>query len=133
MSGTGYEFTQDQNTTMDRLAGRMRWVGRLLMFVAVLSAAESGLLLWKGSGGALGLEVGAVLLLIGLWSTRAGGEFARITRTQGADISHLMQGLRELRKLYDLQFWAFVVLAILLAVALLSTAAGPGRLTGPYP
>ncbi len=133
MTNATYEFTPEQNVTLARLAARMRVVGRALILVALLATAESLLLTWKGSGSAVGYEMGAVLLLIGFWSARAGREFLQVTETRGADIPHLMSALRELRKLYDLQFWALVILAALIALALLAALAGPGRIAGPYP
>jgi hypothetical protein len=90
-------------------------------------------LVLKGMGSAVGFEMAAILVLIGFWSVRAGSEFSRIVKTEGADVSHLMQGLREIRKLYDLQFWAFVALAVLVSLALFAVAVGPGRVNGPYP
>jgi hypothetical protein len=128
-----HEFTAEENAAFARLAARMRVVGRLLVVAATLAAAESLVLLSRGSGSALGLEIGVILLLIGLWSVRASMEFSRVTQTQGADISHLMKAVRELKKLYDVQFWGFIALAVMLALTLLAVVVGPGRLTGPYP
>lgn len=133
MTRTTYEFTPEQNLALTGLAGRMWAVGGILMVVALLILAESTALVWKGTGSAVGFEVGAILLLIGFWSIRASGQFLRVVRTEGADISHLMDGLREIRKLYELQFWAFVVLSAMVALALFAVLAGAGRLHGPYP
>jgi hypothetical protein len=100
--------------------------------VALLLAGQ-GLLRWKQPGSLVGVEVGAILALIGFWSVRAGGEFYRVVTTQGADLSHLMRGLGAIRKLYELQFWAFVLLAFLVSLGLFAVAVGPGRVNGPYP
>jgi len=130
---TSYEFSAQENRELDGLAGRMRAVGWLLFVVGVLAAAEWVFLRVKGSGNAMGLVVGPVLFLIGFWSRRAGNELSQVVRTAGADIQHLMRALHEVRKLYELQFWAFVLLAIVFSLAMLGFVTGPGRVGGPYP
>ena len=81
---------------------------RLLMIIAMMAVGESVIMLLHGRGGMVGVEVGAVLGLIGIWSTRAANEFGQVARTTGSDIAHLIGALREIKKLYDLQFWAFL-------------------------
>ncbi|MBI4501093.1 MAG: hypothetical protein HY700_08030 [Gemmatimonadetes bacterium] len=67
------------------------------------------------------------LCLVGWWSTRAGAAFSRIATTKGADVSHLMKAITEIRKLYDLQFWVLIALLFLLLFTLLAVSVGPAR------
>ena len=133
VSNPGYEFTPEQNVTLNRLAARMRFVGGALIVVAFLAAGESLVLAWQGSGMGVGLAIGAILLLIGVWSMRAGGQFRAVTASRGDDISHLMAAITEIRKLYDLQFWALLVVVILLSLSLIGMMAGPARVPGGLP
>lgn len=119
---TGYEFTPLQNVVIGDLAFRMRAVGGALCVLAVL------MFIWAVVGGAgnrlLEAEGGIILGFIGLWSYRAGSELRRVARTEGGDVAHLMKAFGEIRKLYDLQFWVFLAVALLLAVTLLMAITG---------
>jgi hypothetical protein len=119
-----YEFTAKQNAIVRHLASRMRAVGTglivitaLLVLRAVLGSVEFGTLIWIGA---------AVLGCIGFWSVRAGIELQRVVRTEGTDIPYLMRALTEIRKLYDLQYWVLVALALLAAFTVLVAIAGRG-------
>jgi hypothetical protein len=129
----GYEFTAEQNVTLSGLAARMRFVGAALIVVALLAVAESLTLSWRGSGGFVGVAIGAILLLIGAWSVRASGQFRAVAASQGADISHLMNAITAIRRLYDVQFWALLVVAVLLSLSLISVMAGPARVPAVLP
>lgn len=122
MSVPTYEFTPGQNIVLGHLASRMKIVGRVLMALALLAMAQS--FLSPDSGSAIGLEVGIVIGLLGLWSARAGAAFSKVATTQGADVSYLMRALGDISKLYDLQFWIFLGLAVLLGVTLLVAMTG---------
>jgi hypothetical protein len=133
MSNSSYEFSREQNDAVSLLAQRMRVVGVLLLLVGILVTGETILLLRFGQGTVVGIAVAVALGLIGYWSIRAAREFFRIVTTQGADLSHMMTGLREIRKLYDLQFWTLIVLVFMASLGVFAVAVGAGRMTGPYP
>lgn len=117
-----WEFTPEQNVVLLHLAGRMRMVGVALILIAALLEAWAVL----GTGGMLALQAGIVLALTGWWSTQAAVALVRAARTHGADRSLLMRALREISKLYELQYWIFLVTALVLAVTLLLTISGGG-------
>ena len=133
MSVSQYEFTAEQNTDLRRLADRMNVVGRLLILVAVLGAAESTILILDGSRNPAGLIISGLLLVLGIWNVRGATEFLGVTRTRGADLDHLMKALREVRRLFDLQFWSLLVVAALITIVVIAMVSGPGRIDGPYP
>ena len=117
-----WEFTPQQNFMLGRLAQRMRVVGIALMVLAALLGLRAAL-----GGDAIGLlavQAGIVLGLTGFWSVRAAAELSSVVTTAGADMDHLMGALGEIRKLYELQFWIFLVVALLLGATLLMAITG---------
>lgn len=114
-----YEFTESQNETLRVLANRMRWVGWFLTVLGVFvgigllagaAQSTSELLTYIGSA--------VIYFLIGIWTVRAAGSFTQIVLTEGSDITRLMDGLGELRKLYTLQFWLIVTAIFLVSAAI---------------
>jgi hypothetical protein len=63
---------------------------------------------------------GLLYLLIGAWTRSAARSFKKIVDTQGSDISHLMEALASLNKMYSLVYTLIVIglLLILAAVGL---------------
>jgi steroid 5-alpha reductase family enzyme len=110
-----------QNLVLGDLAFRMRAVGDALMGLALLLVV---LAVFGAGSSLIEAQAGIVLALIGFWSYRAGTELRRVARTEGSDVQHLMNALGEIRKLYDLQFWIFLAVALLLAVSLLVAITG---------
>jgi hypothetical protein len=60
--------------------------------------------------------VGLILLLVGIWTRKASGGFAGIVRTQGRDISRLMDALDALRKQYSLIYYIIMLAVIVFLV-----------------
>jgi hypothetical protein len=63
---------------------------------------------------------GLIFLLTGVWTRTAGASFKKIVDTQGSDISHLMNALSSLHRMYSLIFTLIVIglLAVVASVAL---------------
>jgi hypothetical protein len=152
-----YEFTQQQNSLIGGLAGRMGGVGLFLVVVAILNLLVSVLVivaiyraklpqsyvdavLEKASeaaktdvgtqlsklppdnhlwGVAIGSAVnGLIYLLIGVWTRRSASSFKKIVDTRGNDITHLMDALSALNKMYTLLYTLIIIgLLALLASA----------------
>jgi hypothetical protein len=104
-----YEFTSEQNKTINELAGAMSVVGTfafvlgivyLIAFVGVLIQVIQG----KGDVGVtIVAAVSALIYLaVGSWTRNAAFEFRRIVETTNRDIYHLMNALESLTKLYSL-------------------------------
>ncbi len=116
-----YEFSPEEGQFFGKLAEKMRFVGLLTSLIGALALLYAALLTIGGRGSAPLLVVcvaGLLLILIGLWTQKAGGEFLLIEATAGKDISHLMQALANLHKLFALQYWVGWIGLILLIVAM---------------
>jgi hypothetical protein len=107
-----YEFSLAQNATIGNLATKMRFVGLFLILGGILQCVAA----FAGHYG--GLISGAVNIMVGVWTRNAAGSFQQIVATQGRDITHLMNALGELLKLYRLQYVLLVIALVLLAVVI---------------
>jgi hypothetical protein len=150
MSMTGhYEFTEVQNRQIGSLAHKMRLVGLVAIVLGVVELLLGILLLVYAFRDQLPADVlrripedtlkqlpppsqlwavvvqagasGLIFLLIGLWTRSAAAEFQKIVDTTGSDISHLMNVLGSLHKMYSLLYTLIIVgiLAFLLSIGLL--------------
>ena len=62
---------------------------------------------------------GLLMLLIGAWTQMAAGNFARIVKTKGQDISRLMDGLGALNLMYGMMYYILLIAAVLTVASLL--------------
>jgi hypothetical protein len=116
-----FEFTAAQNETIQVLSHRMRWVGgfQILSGIGVIVA---GIVVFaRGEEGYALLLTGVLLLVIGFYTISASKSFSDVVQTVGADITHLMEAVRTLKSLYNIQFW--LVIAYLIIIGLLLLAA----------
>jgi len=104
-----YEFTHTQNSVIGRLSLYMQIVGGLIV-------AWGAFGVFIGSG--FGYFLSAILFVIGLCSWRAGVAFKKIVKSEGSDISHLMEALTNIRNVYLAQvvicglLFAFMLFAV---------------------
>jgi hypothetical protein len=111
-----YEFTPGENKVIGQLAMKMHFVGLFLLAMGMLVIGIGVLEFHSGAFISAGpILSGSLTCVVGLWTQRASTSFSYVVRTQGRDISHLMDALDDLRKLYNFQFW-LVMLALLLAL-----------------
>jgi len=59
---------------------------------------------------------GLLYLLLGVWTRSAAGSFKKIVDTKGSDISHLMEALSSLNKMYSL-IYTLIIFGLLLFLA----------------
>jgi hypothetical protein len=112
-----FEFTPEQNALFATLGTKMQFVGIFALglgLVAVLLGLSH-----RDSGPIL---AGVLYGIIGLWTAHAGSQFRFVSWTNSHDISHLMAALRDLRKMYTLQYWICLI-ALVAALVLLGTSA----------
>lgn len=109
---SGYEFSARENRVLANLASSMQFVGLFGVAIGVL-VVVSGFL----SGTPWPILSGAFYAVLGLWTHRAGVSFRDVVKTEGHDIGHLMQGIDDLRKLFNVQYW-ICLLALLIAIGL---------------
>ena len=113
-----YEFNNTQNQLIRQLAQKMRFVGYILLALGVL-VIVAGIVNFRLGGFATIIQ-GIIQLIIGLWTAKAATSFQLIVKTQGNDIENLMTALGELRKLYALQYWIFIIALSLVVVGIVA-------------
>jgi hypothetical protein len=114
-----YEFGHAENTILKSLGSKMSFVG-LLMLGSGLFFFVSVIVRWFQSRE---LEVGLLLLtllliVVGIWTHRAGREFRSVAETEGRDISHLMGALENILKFYTLLYILFFIVLIFAIIQL---------------
>lgn len=113
-----YEFNNTQNQLIRQLAQKMRFVGYILIALGVL-VIVAGIVNFRLGGFATIIQ-GIIQLIIGIWTAKAATSFQLIVKTQGNDIENLMTALGELRKLYALQYWIFIIALVLVVVGIVA-------------
>ncbi len=118
VSGPQIEFDADQNAVFRTLGRKMRFVGMFAIVLGVLALLGGvfGMMQLRDSRDFSLACFGIMQLLIGAWTRAAGAEFQRVAETHGADISHLMNALVDLRKLYTFQYWLAILMIVLVVI-----------------
>jgi len=108
-----YEFSADQNKTLNQLADSMGTVAMLLKLAGTVFLIFLGLLLFPviqaggpympilGQAVALGSAM-ILCLSIGFWTSGAARSFRKVVESKNQDIWHMMNALGRLRDLYSL-------------------------------
>lgn len=117
MDNETYEFNESQNQLILDLSKKMMFVSYFLIASGALGTL-AGIITIK-QGGFSGIVQGVVLLITGIWTINAAKGFQLIVNTQGNDIENLMGALGQLRKLYSLQFWLFMISLIFIVIGLI--------------
>lgn len=111
-----YEFDESQTELINDLSKDMRFVGIFLIAVSVLSII-GGSLEWGLDGNIVGgvwyIYSGILNIFIGVWTVNAATFFKLIAEDRGTDMKNLMAGVGEVRKVYELQRWFFIIWIIL--------------------
>jgi hypothetical protein len=118
-----YEFDESQNRVIDDLAGSMRWVGIPLIFLGVVYLLAAVGHFARVGRDTAELVVGGIALLgavfffmLSSWLGKAADAFGRVTHTRGYDVTHLMNGLQNLRKTFRLLAVLVQIYLVLLLV-----------------
>lgn len=112
---TGYEFTGDQNQTIDRLSRRMLWAGIAQIVFGSLQLVGNCSV--QSGGGSFSISATSgpfyiVLIIVGAMLVSASRSFRRIVTTQGDDIKHLMSALSSLSRAALVEIVAFIIIAV---------------------
>jgi hypothetical protein len=126
MGDKQYEFKTNENRIIGQLASKMHFVGLFLLTMGLLII---------GIGVAVVFHVGPIIsgtlaCVVGLWTQRASMSFKNVVQTEGDDITHLMDALDDLRKLYSLQYWLLVLGVLLALLGLLAVYLGYVEIVG---
>ncbi len=123
-----YEFTEEHNRTVAKLADAMRTVAtlmQLLGLVFVIFFAMQLLHTLKNRDNffpAIGLGAAMLLCLaFGFWTSGAAASFRKIVETKNEDVWHLMRALKTLHNMYS-TLQAIIYSGIVLAVVGLALA-----------
>jgi hypothetical protein len=109
-----YEFNPHENKIISQLASKMHFVGLFLLAVGLVMIAIGVIVVFHAGP----IMTGALACVVGLWTQRASTSLRSVVQTEGRDITHLMDALDDLRKLYSLQYW-LLILGVALSLALL--------------
>jgi hypothetical protein len=122
-----YEFDESQNKVIDDLASSLVWVGVPLGVLAILYGFNAVIhFIRVGRDTAQLIPAGIAVLgaiffyVLASWLRKAAESFSRVTHTAGFDITHLMNGLRNLGKLFRILALLVKVYLVLLAVLLIA-------------
>ncbi len=120
-----YEFDPQQDEVIDNLSNSMRWVAAPLWVLGILYAVATVLALVQVFSRPESLYALLSFLLVTLfflalagWTVRAADSFKAIAQTRGRDISHLMDALNNLRKLYSMLALIVKVYVAILVISL---------------
>lgn len=117
-----YEFTGDQERTIADLSGKMGFVGAFLLALTVIGLIRVIVAAIRGNFDAIGAINTLLFGCIAIWTITASGAFAEVVTTVGRDVTHLMDALESLRKMYSLLYWLLVAAILASAILLLQAA-----------
>src|SRR5271157_5059231 len=114
-----YEFSYSDNLIIGNLGSKMSFVGLFMLGIGLFFFV-SVIIRWVQSHH---LEVALLfltllLIVVGIWTHRAGREFRSVAEAQGKDISHLMGALENLHKLYTLLYVLFFIALVFAIIQL---------------
>ena len=109
-----YEFSEEENILVGSLAKKMKFVGIFGIIFGVLEILQ-GVFSDKTA-----IVQGLISIIIGIWTTKASESFQKIVDTQGNDISYLLGALDQLKKLFSLQYWTYLIGAIIVIITIIS-------------
>ena len=126
METANYEFSSEQNEIIQSLAKKMRFIGGVLIAMAMIYFAaaifpftRAAIPGWYGIGSICAHSIAGVLYLaLGIFTTKAASSFRLIVQTQGNDINNLMDALAYLLKNYRIQYWVIITAMVMLVAAL---------------
>lgn len=104
MSRQRYEFDTEQNAIIEGLAMRLNIIG----FVCFLIGLGVLLMMFVRTGNLLALLIAGLAIAFGALAIYAGQAFRKITTTQTRDIDHLVEALKTLNRVYNVQLAAIV-------------------------
>lgn len=108
-----FEFQEPENALIRNLAWKMHFVGLFGISIGLLTIALGVLMFHIGP-----ILTGTYSALLGIWTQRASTAFKSIVDTQGKDVTHLLEALEDLKRLYTLQYWLCVLTLVVAIVAL---------------
>lgn len=118
-----YEFDRTQNALIGDLGSKMRFVGMFSIVIGILVLLGGVLAANPEAFNPGGLISGLLYIAIGAWTRSAGAAFHEVVATKGADITHLMNALTDVRRIYTLVYWICILAIALLVLSLIVVVA----------
>ncbi len=102
--GTQYEFNESENAVFTGLAKAMKLVSTVALSLGALMVVGFFVLLFRHRIGhaSLSLIQGMVMVVMGIWNRDASGSVEQIVSSTGNDVTHLMQAMDKLKKIFSL-------------------------------
>jgi len=120
-----FEFNAEQNALMGDLGAKMQFVGTFAIVIGVLGLIGGVLVLNTRAFNPGALILSLLDIAVGAWIRSAGGAFREVVQTRGADITHLMDALGDLRRVAALFYWIGILTIALLVISLILLAIYP--------
>ena len=120
-----YEFSAEENATIDRLRGKLQHIALLFVVLAVLQVVQS-FLLADSAGRYISLSAALLLGALGWLFWRPIDNLTRIIVTTGSDIREVMTAVKDLRMAYLGAEVIFILLAAGCIVELMRLTTGKG-------
>jgi hypothetical protein len=121
-----YEFTSAENEVVRDLAGTMSVTGLVLIALAIVAILYAVMFIAGSRQDPTPLVVTALcapMVIAGFGLRSAAEPLLKIVGTEGQDITHLMTGLREFRRVFALQRTGFALALLVAVVAVVVQAA----------
>ena len=120
-----YEFSDSEDRTIRELGSKMVYVGLFMVGIG-LCFAVSTIQRWTRHQE---IEVGLLFLnmlimVFGVWTHRAGNDFREVARSEGTDVTHLMDALGSLLNCYRLIYLICFVGLVFAIIQLAATNLG---------
>ena len=108
MTRQRYEFDDEQNAIISGLAARLQFIG-IVCFLIGFAALFT--IVWR-TGNPLAMLASGFAVTFGALAVYAAQVFKKITTTQTRDIEHLMEGLKTMNRIYNVQAAAIIAGAV---------------------
>lgn len=123
-----YEFSAEQNTVIRDLAGVMSVAGLVLMALAIVAILYVGVFVASAARDPTPMVFAAFcapMVIAGFWVRGAAEPLLKIVDTEGRDITHLMNALSELRRIFALLRTGFAASLFIAVAGVLLRALSP--------
>lgn len=125
MGGAGaygsYEFNDNENSIIDKTAGRAKLWGIISITIGALECmASCGAV--ASPGLATNLPTGIVAIVVGVSFLGVGNSLKQVVQTQGNDLMHMMQALQKMGGAFMVQIICAIVGFVLMMLAFMLVA-----------
>ncbi len=123
MADESFEFSEEQNNFIAKLAQYMKFAAILLIFLGIIIGVFCGFTIVKHPlRGFSYLLLTILSIVFGVWTNSVSYSFRQMVETSGKDINILMDAFKTLKQVYALQIiWVAIIIILLIAILILNT------------